>query len=171
MSLLMDVFSWAELRTAAHPAQGLHLFWHRMQTAILKGEEDSGVDSSAFTQDIHRHGAVPVGKKLQLFRFHWEINGDFTPVNCFPAGTIKHGVFFVVLVGCFVLFFKDCIKEHMLSMEDFCMKSINHSPVWFFVVVVFRRSKQPNLYSHFPAKDRKRYFPTTETRAITHTAS
>lgn len=46
------------------------------QTAILKVEEDSGVDSLAFTQDMHRQGAVPVGKKLQLIWAHWEINGD-----------------------------------------------------------------------------------------------
>lgn len=71
----MDLISWAELWAATHPAQGLWLPWHRMQTAILKGEEDSGVDSSAFTQDMHRHGVVPVGKKLHLHLTHWEIHG------------------------------------------------------------------------------------------------
>lgn len=78
----MDVLFWAELRTATHRAQGLHLLWHRIQTAILKDEEDTGVNSLAFTQDMHRHGAVPVGKKATTLLGPLGNLWTFTPVNC-----------------------------------------------------------------------------------------
>lgn len=76
-------------------SQGLCVFVTLMQMEILKDEEDSGVDSFTFTQDTHRHGAVPVrksnnsGKLMEKLGNSWK----FTPVSSSSAGTIKYGLF------------------------------------------------------------------------------
>jgi len=68
------------------------------------------------------------GKKLQLIWVRWEIHGDSRLRTVSLQEQLSMGWVFW-LFHFYFFFVKDSIKEHMLSMEDFWMKSINHSPV------------------------------------------
>lgn len=114
-------------QSSGSPLTQLRAFWHWMQTAILKDEEDSAVNSFTLTQDVHTHRAGPVGKKLQLSLVHREMDGD--PLLWTVSLQEKLCVEFFVVVLAF--FFNGFYKTVHAFREDSWVKSTSHSPGCF----------------------------------------
>lgn len=120
----MDVLFWVELQTLHPRLTGFVPFWHwckwkssKMRKTLVLIASHS-LKTHTDTELCQWEKATTLGNSWR----DWETHGN-SLLWAVPLQEQPSMDFFY----CFVLFFKACVKEHLLPMEDLCIRSINHS--------------------------------------------
>lgn len=131
--------------------------WVTSHPAILKDVEDSAPDSFTLTQDMHRHKAGPLGKKLQLSLVHRET--VIQTCKLFPYWNNYAQRFLLLLL----FFFDNCYKRVHAFREDSWMESTDRSPgcfVWLWFLLPSENLTTQSLLPPSSSKRQKSMFST-----------